>query len=118
MTNAAKSPPAMVIKPLNQTTTTEPEYPNSWSSVVPNRKVCPITTMGHAYLYHQLLRGEASKHVRTAHLREPGASRGKLFFHVGDMLRWLDKIVEFHGGRNGGGLRPERRSQSPDYCRL
>lgn len=68
-------------------------YPNAYVSVVPNGKFCPICGLGHAKLYSLLTRGEASKHVRTVSLREPGTTRGKFLFHAGDMLRWLDRLA-------------------------
>lgn len=69
-------------------------YPNAYMPVVPNGQICSVTGLRHAKLYHLLGRGEASKHVRTVILKEPGAARGKLLFHVGDMLRWLDGLAE------------------------
>jgi hypothetical protein len=69
------------------------QYPNAYVPVVPNGKICPITGLRHAKLYHLLQHGAASHHVRTVSLKEPGANRGKLLFHTGDMLRWLDSLA-------------------------
>lgn len=71
----------------------ETAYPSAYTAVVPNGGICPISGLKHAQLYQQLLRGEAARHVRTVILRTPGATRGKLLFHVGDMLRWLDGLA-------------------------
>jgi hypothetical protein len=72
----------------------QPElYPNTYRPVVPNGKVCPVTGLKHGTLY-RVLGGDARRHVRTVSLRQPGAARGKLLFHVGDMLRWLDGLAE------------------------
>jgi hypothetical protein len=66
-------------------------YPMRYIPVPPNGKVCPVTGLKHAYLYRLLRHGEAARHVRIAHLKEPGCSRGRMLFHAGDMLRWLDQ---------------------------
>jgi hypothetical protein len=68
-------------------------YPNAYVTVVPNGKKCPISGLSHGHLYSLLTRGEASKHVRTVRLREPGATRGKLLFHAGDFLAWFDRLA-------------------------
>ena len=68
-------------------------HPNRYIPVVPNGQVCPVTGLKHAKLYSLLKNGEAAKHVRVLSLKEPGAARGKLLFHVGDMLRWFDSLA-------------------------
>lgn len=80
------------------------EYPNVYIPVVPNGRACPVTGLKHALLYRQLIKGEAAKHVRVARLREPGASRGKMLFHVGDMLKWLNGLAaeQAHNRAAGG----------------
>lgn len=72
-------------------------YPQRYSPIPPNGKYCPFTGLKHAYLYRLLRYGAASKYVRIAHLKEPGCSRGRLLFHVGDMLRWLDAQASRNG---------------------
>lgn len=83
-----------------------PLYPNCYESVVPNGRICPVSGLRHAQLYQQLLHGEASKHVRVVSLRQPGTKRGKLLFHRGDMLRWLDGLAAEQAAR--------RRPGTPD----
>jgi hypothetical protein len=68
-------------------------YPHCYIPVAPNGRKCPVTGLGHGRLYALLRDGAAAKHVRIVNLREPGASRGKLLFHQGDMLRWLDSLA-------------------------
>jgi hypothetical protein len=68
------------------------EYPNAYAAVPPNDQRCAITGLGHAHLY-QLLKGALRGKVRVVSLREPNAKRGKLLFHVGDMLRYLDGLA-------------------------
>jgi hypothetical protein len=82
-------------------------YPMRYVPVPPNGKVCPVTGLKHAYLYRLLRHGEAAKHVRIAHLKEPGCSRGRVLFHAGDMLRWLDQLAM--AGRTQGGQRGAAR---------
>jgi hypothetical protein len=72
------------------------EYPNAYAALpisVPG-VLCPHTGLRHAHL-SKLLKpgGLAATHVRVVALREPGARHGKTLFHVGDMLRWLDKLA-------------------------
>lgn len=79
-----------------------PQYPNRYIPVVPNGQVCPITGLKHAKLYSTLKTGLASKHVRVLTLKEPGAARGKLLFHAGDMLRWFDSLAAEQSGNREG----------------
>jgi hypothetical protein len=69
-------------------------YPDVYRPVVPNGRRCEITGMTHGWLYRALLHGEMGRRVRVLTLKEPGATRGKLMFHVGDALRWLDSLAE------------------------
>jgi hypothetical protein len=38
--------------------------------------------------------GIAKGKVRVVHLLQPGPTRGKTLFHVGDMLKFLDGLAE------------------------
>jgi len=70
----------------------ETQYPNRYTEIPPNGKVCAFTGLKHAKLYSMLKKGgEAFSRVRVANLREPGKARGKTIFHVGDMLRFIDE---------------------------
>lgn len=81
------------ITPLHsKDQTADRDYPNRYAPIVPNGEKCQFTGLGHARLY-QLLNGPARKHVRVASLREPGKTRGTRLFHVGDLLRFLDKLA-------------------------
>jgi hypothetical protein len=71
----------------------EEEYPNRYIAIPPNGETCPVTGLKHAKLY-TLLKGEARGKVRVANLKSPEATRGKTLFHVGDMLRFLNKKAE------------------------
>jgi hypothetical protein len=68
-------------------------YENRYVPVPPNGKTCPISGLKHAHLYRLLLRGPAGRHVRVVSLREPGATRGRLLYHAGDFLHWLDTLA-------------------------
>ena len=77
------------------------QYPETWTPIVPNGKRCKVTGLGHSKLY-QILgpEGIAKPYVRTASLKPGGAIRGTTIFHVGDMLRWLNKkAAESAGGQ-------------------
>ena len=70
------------------------EYPNCYTLIPPNGRRCDHTGLGHAKLYQILgQNGVARGHVRVANLRTPGATRGQTLFHVGDMLRFLDRLA-------------------------
>ena len=76
----------------------DPEYPNCYAPIPPNGKVCPHTGLRHTHLYTVLAaQGTARPYVRVVNLREPGASKGKTLFHVGDFLRYLDRMATQHG---------------------
>jgi hypothetical protein len=40
--------------------------------------------------------------VRVVSLREEGAKRGTTLFHVGDLMRYLDKLAEEQARSRGG----------------
>jgi hypothetical protein len=83
----------MTVELIERTeSATAAEYPNRYSAIPPNGQQCEFTGLKHAKLY-QLLDGSAKGKVRVANLREPGATRGKTLFHVGDMLRYLDSLA-------------------------
>ena len=70
------------------------EYPNLYTAIPPNGKVCPHTGLKHTHLYMLLAPGGAARaHVRVAQLRQPGARRGKTLFHVGDFFRYLESVA-------------------------
>lgn len=73
-------------------------YPDNWTEIPPNGRVCPFCGLKHARLYSLLGKsGIARRFVRVANLREPGATQGKTLFHVGDMLRFLDHLAMRQG---------------------
>ena len=66
-----------------------------WSPIPPNGQRCQFTGLKHAKLYQVLgSNGVARQHMRVANLRTPGATRGQTLFHVGDMLRFLDRLAQ------------------------
>jgi hypothetical protein len=84
------------------------DYPNCYAAIPPNGKVCSHTGLRHTHLYSMLAAGGAARpYVRVVNLREPGASKGKTLFHVGDFLRYLD----LHAKQQGSG---EQRSAIQD----
>ena len=73
----------------------EAEYPNAYAAIPPNGCTCRRTGLKHAHLYKLLTgHGVARAHVRVVNLKEPGASKGKTLFHIGDMLRFLDDLAK------------------------
>lgn len=77
-----------------------PEYPNCYTAIPPNGKVCSHTGLRHTHLYTILAAGGAARpYVRVVNLREPGAHKGKTIFHLGDFLRYLD----WHAKQQGSG---------------
>ena len=77
---------------------TTPGYVNCYAAIPPNGKVCSFTGMRHTHLYTMLsVGGSARPFVRVVNLREPGASKGKTLFHVGDMLGFLDELAARQG---------------------
>jgi len=80
---------------------TEKCYPDKWTEIPPNGKVCPFTGLKHGKLYSMLGKnGIARPHVRVANLRDPRARQGKTIFHVGDMFRFLDFLAAQQGSAN------------------
>lgn len=77
-------------------------YPNIYTAIPTNKAVCGYTGLKHATLY-KLLTGDGRfrPFVRTVHVREPGSSRGKTLFHVGDFLRHLDTLAVEQGTGRG-----------------
>jgi hypothetical protein len=76
------------------------DYPNCYAAIPPNGKVCGHTGLRHTHLYAMLAMGGAARpYVRVVNLREPGASKGKTIFHVGDFFRYLD----WHAKQQGAG---------------
>ena len=70
------------------------EFPNCYSAVPPNGKTCAFTGLKHTHLYTLLSDGGLARpHVRVVNLREPGATKGKTLFHVGDRLRYLTSLA-------------------------
>lgn len=70
------------------------QYPNIWTEIPPNKKVCAYTGLKHAKLYTMLAAGGIARpHVRVANLRKPGDTQAKTIFHVGDMFRFLDALA-------------------------
>lgn len=73
-------------------------YPNIWTEIPPNRKVCIYTGLKHAKLYSMLGKGGIARpYVRVANLRKPGDRQAKTIFHVGDMFRFLDLLAVQQG---------------------
>lgn len=70
------------------------EYPNCYAAIPGNGKVCPHTGLRHTQMYGLLSDGgQARRYVRVVNLRRPKAKRGKTLFHVGDFLRFLDRLA-------------------------
>ena len=69
-------------------------YPNSYAPIPANGQSCPHTGLKHAHLYKLLAeKGAAREFVRVVNLRDPKARHGKTLFHVGDILRFLDRLA-------------------------
>jgi hypothetical protein len=73
---------------------------NRFIPIVPNGRVCPITSLKHAALYRLLVHGPARRHVRVCNLRQPGQIRAQTLFHVGDMLAYLSRLAERQRAQN------------------
>jgi hypothetical protein len=74
------------------------EYPNCYAAIPVNGKVCPHTGLRHTQMYGLLSgSGQARPHVRVVNLRQPAAKKGKTLFHVGDFIRFLDRLSEQQG---------------------
>lgn len=70
------------------------EYPNFYAPIPPNSHQCPHTGLRHTHLYSLLTsEGAARPYVRVVNLKQPGAKKGKTLFHVGDFLRFLDRLA-------------------------
>jgi len=73
-------------------------YPDMWTEIPPNGKICAYTGLKHAKLYSLLGKGGIGRpYVRIANLRAPGAKQAKTIFHLGDMLRFLDNLAAEQG---------------------
>lgn len=59
----------------------------------PNGRRCPRTHRTHGDLYRWLRHGQGRKFVRTVHLIEPGAKRGRLYFNFGDYCSMMARIA-------------------------
>ena len=78
--------------------TDKKQYPDIWTEIPPNGKICSHTGLKHAKLYTLLGKGGLARpYVRVANLRDPGARQGKTIIHVGDMLRFLDFMATKQG---------------------
>jgi len=94
----------------NGNPTSSGPYPDTWTEIPPNGKVCAHTGLKHAKLYTLLGKGGLARpYVRVANLRAPGARQGKTIFHVGDMLAFLDAWAAQQGS---GELRPQPKDAS------
>jgi len=70
-------------------------YPNCYAAIPRNGAVCPHTGLKHTQMYGLLTDGGMARpHVRVVNLRQPGSTKGKTLFHVGDFLRFLDELAE------------------------
>ncbi|MBE0542633.1 MAG: hypothetical protein IH623_14835 [Verrucomicrobia bacterium] len=73
-------------------------HPNCYAPIPPNGAVCRHTGLRHTHLYNTLSAGGGARpYVRVVNLREPGASKGKTLFHVGDFFRYLDWCARQQG---------------------
>ena len=98
-----------------QTSAKTHEYPNAYSAIPPNGKSCPHTGLKHSQLYKLLThQGAARPYVRVASIKDPGASKGKTVFHIGDMFRYLDGIAQQQG--TGNRRMPEEDSPMRRCC--
>ena len=85
-------------------------YPDMWTEIPPNGKICAYTGLKHAKLYSLLGKGGIGRpYVRIANLREPGAKQAKTIFHLGDMLRFLDNLA----AEQGSGQLCRRSAEAP-----
>jgi hypothetical protein len=76
----------------------KPGYPNCYAPIPPNGAVCGHTGLRHTHLYNMLSAGGSARpYVRVVNLREPGATKGKTLFHVGDFFRYLDWCARQQG---------------------
>jgi hypothetical protein len=90
-----RSTPAVTVQIEETAQASQADYPNCYTVIPPNGQRCQFTGLKHAKLYQTLgPNGVARPHVRVANLRTPGAARGQTLFHVGDMLRFLDRLAQ------------------------
>ena len=68
--------------------------PDAWTTLPKKGKQCPYTGRSAAWYYRRILQGEARKHIRTIHEREPGSNRGAWMIHIGDLLAYLNRLAE------------------------
>lgn len=61
--------------------------------VPPNGQRCTVSGLGHARLYQLLLHEAAGRSIRIVRLRQPGATRGLLLYHVGDLKKYLEQLA-------------------------
>lgn len=67
---------------------------NRYAPVPANGKLCAVSGFGHARFYQKVINGPGRQHVRLVDLRESGESRGTKFYHVGDMLAWMNSLAD------------------------
>lgn len=80
-------------------------YPNCYRTIPSNGEICTYSGLKHAKLYKMLSEnGCARPYVRTVQLRDPGAAKGVTLYHVGDLMRYLDKLAAEQ--ISGGGANP------------
>lgn len=85
-------------------------YPDIWTEIPPNGKICAHTGLKHAKLYSLLRKGGIGRpYVRIANLRDPGAKQAKTIFHLGDMLRFFDTLA----AKQGSGQLRSRPEEAP-----
>lgn len=65
--------------------------PDAWTTLPKKGKQCPYTGRSAAWYYRHILKGEARKHIRCIHEREPKSKRGRWMVHIGDLLAWLNQ---------------------------
>ena len=68
--------------------------PDAYTTLPTKGKRCPYTGRSAAWYYRRILKGDARKHIRCIHEREPGSSRGTWMVHIGDLLAWLNRVAE------------------------
>jgi len=104
---------------INNNSTNDPNqtYPDTWTEIPPNGKVCVHTGLKHAKLYSLLGKsGIGRAYIRVANLREPGAKQAKTIFHLGDMKRFLDKLAAEQGSGQRRRGTEEAHGESSDQA--
>jgi hypothetical protein len=67
---------------------------NIFRPIPPNGKSCAYTGLAHSYMYRLLCNpGTARASVRVASLKQPGQTRAKQLYHVGDLLSYLSTLA-------------------------